>query len=194
MATCGGTSYRHRRTLAEPVRYGDTGRLHESAYTSRVRTVSRAGVQRWALLSASLVLVALITVVVIGNNQELAPPTVDVSDASVALRTGATLIQMRQEEIISVSLEPHLPRMQRIAGWNSRAALRGSFWMDGGAAYVHVSRRHPPYIVIRGTDQTVIVNYSDESRTRALFEQIMGNRRAVGQSTKARDVPPRESP
>lgn len=135
--------------------------------------------QRWALICVIPILIGTIPVVLVGNNQELAPPRVAVGVEGVVVAGDSKTIRIRPEELEAVDLAAQLPQLQPVFGWRSRAALRGSFSADGHAGYIDVSRRHPPYVVIRSSNQIVIVNYSDESRTRELYDLISRVRQGI---------------
>ena len=129
---------------------------------------------RARLMVASLV---IIVVAWIGWNFHVysQPPSVAISSFRFNVGTGLHDADVAIADIQSVTLVDELPRiLRRTNGFSSRGLLRGNFTLDQwGQGKLFINRNSPPYLVVRGRDTFVVVNFEDATRTRELYGQLM---------------------
>jgi len=104
----------------------------------------------------------------------LRPPVVHVGPEGLRVDTlfyGATF---PAGDIVSVSLEPMLPRvLLKTNGFAGAGTLRGRFRLEGwGEGRLYVDEGMAPYVVVRLRQGYVVVNFREPERTRALYEEI----------------------
>jgi hypothetical protein len=104
----------------------------------------------------------------------LRPPVVHVGPEGLRVDTlfyGATF---PAGDIVSVSLEPRLPRVQmKTNGFAGAGTLRGTFRLEGwGDGRLYVDEGMSPYVVVRLRQGYAVVNFREPERTRALYEEI----------------------
>jgi hypothetical protein len=88
-------------------------------------------------------------------------------------------------EISTVSLVDELPRLFKVAGFDSATTLNGRFRNETlGTGQVFVSRNRPPYIVVRARDGFVLFNMDDPADTRQIYATL--RERTGGSSGTAR--------
>lgn len=136
--------------------------------------VTRA--RRYAALAIVPALAAAALLIVVLNVWQPAPPRVTVAGREIRVESGSTTTTIPFSDIVGVSLEQRLPALRKRSGLNSLVTLRGRFTTGDSTALVHVSRRTPPFVVIRSSAGLVIVNFRDPQRTRALYQEIASRR------------------
>jgi len=104
----------------------------------------------------------------------LRPPVVHVGPEGLRVDTlfyGATI---PAGDIVSVSLDPRLPRvLVKTNGFAGAGTLRGRFRVEGwGEGRLYVDEGIGPYVVVRLRQGFVVVNFREPERTRALYDEI----------------------
>ena len=135
----------------------------------------------WCAPSSRVAWLALLAVVGLGVAlvlgifaTQVRPPGVQVGPEGLRVDTlfyGATF---PAGDIVSVSLEPRLPRvLMKTNGFNGAGTLRGWFQVEGwGRGRLYVDEGMAPYVVVRLRQGFVVVNFREPERTRALYEKI----------------------
>jgi hypothetical protein len=126
----------------------------------------------WLVWTAPIVAGGLLVLGIFWSS--LRPPVVHVGPEGLrveALFFGATF---PAGDIVSVSLEPRLPRiLMKTNGFAGAGTLRGRFRLEGwGEGRLYVDEGMAPYVVVRLRQGYVVVNFREPERTRALYEEI----------------------
>jgi hypothetical protein len=110
------------------------------------------------------------------------PPSVELTDGTFAVGSGFYGTEIRLSDIQTVQLADTLPRIQiRTNGYAAAGLLRGNFRLEQwGTGKLFINRNAPPYLVVRTRDTFVVVNFTDPSQTRDLYDKLSG----LGQGQK----------
>jgi hypothetical protein len=102
------------------------------------------------------------------------PPRVTVTDAGIAIDSLFYSQRCAAGDIVSVSLEPRLPRiLARTNGFAAGGTLRGHFRVDGlGRGTLFVELDHPPFVLVVRREGFVAVNFADPAATHALYDEL----------------------
>jgi hypothetical protein len=126
----------------------------------------------WLVSIAAVVLFGLLVLGMFWSS--LRPPVVHVGPEGVRVETlfyGATLAA---DDIVSVSLEPRLPRvLLKTNGFAGAGTLRGWFRVETwGKGRLYVEEGTAPFVVVRLRQGFVVVNFREPERTQALYGEI----------------------
>jgi hypothetical protein len=104
----------------------------------------------------------------------LRPPVVRVGPEGLRVDTPFYGATFPAGDIVSVSLEPRLPRvLMKTNGFDGAGTLRGRFRLEGwGEGRLYVDVGMSPYVVVRLRQGYVVINFRDPERTRALYDEI----------------------
>jgi hypothetical protein len=105
---------------------------------------------------------------------QMRPPEVAVTPRGLEIQSLFYGTTVPAAEVVSVSLEPRLPRvLVRTNGFAAAGVLRGHFRLEGlGDGRLFVEAGYPPYLVVRRQRGFVIVNFREPERTRALRDTV----------------------
>jgi len=104
----------------------------------------------------------------------LRPPVVHVGPEGLRVDTLFYGTTFPAGDIVSVSLDPRLPRvLLKTNGFAGAGTLRGRFRLEGwGEGRLYVDIGTAPYVVVRLSQGYVVMNFTEPERTRALYEEI----------------------
>ncbi len=129
---------------------------------------------RWMLLVGAIVLTVLLGIggMLYGESR---PPraSVDAEGLHVASLVYSTTMPLSGAQ--SVELTEALPRiLLRTNGTGLGSTVRGHFRVEGwGDGHLFAELDSPPFLVVRGPDDFVVVSYADANRTRTLHAAVM---------------------
>jgi hypothetical protein len=105
---------------------------------------------------------------------QMRPPRVSVSAQGLEIDTPFYGTRLPAADIVAVSLEPRLPRVQaRTNGFSAAGCLRGHFRLEGlGDGRLYVEQGSAPYVLVRLRQGFVVVSFRDPERTQALFDEL----------------------
>lgn len=132
-------------------------------------STSKAGI--FVVLGLAAVALAMAGFAIYSGMQ---PPIVELTSESFSVRNGfySTTVPLRQ--ITTATLDGHIPRVGlKTNGFAAGGVLRGTFRMDSwGSARLYVNLNRPPFVVIRGPDGIVVVNFQDPEETREMYTKL----------------------
>jgi hypothetical protein len=104
----------------------------------------------------------------------LRPPVVQAGPEGLRVDTPFYGATFPADEIVSVSLEPRLPRvLMKTNGFAGAGTLRGKFLVEGwGEGRLYVDEGMAPYVVVRLRQSYAVVNFREPERARVLYEEI----------------------
>lgn len=123
----------------------------------------------------SLAAVGIVAVLLLGLFwTQIRPPVVHVGPDGLRVDTLFYGVTVPAGDVVAVSLEPRLPRIQaRTNGFAGAGSLRGWFQVEGwGRGRLYVEEGMAPYVVVRLREGFVVVNFREPERTRSLYEEL----------------------
>ena len=132
----------------------------------------RGGVRGIAWLLAVLALVGV--AIAVGFHFQSKPPQVRLTSSGFAVDTLFYGQAYGADDIVSISLEPSLPRvLARTNGFAGGRALRGHFRVEGlGDGQLFVDQGYPPFVLVRLKRGFVAVNFEEPGRAQAVYEEL----------------------
>lgn len=132
----------------------------------------RGGVRGIAWLLAVLALVGVAIAALFHFQSK--PPQVRLTPSGFAVDSLFYGQEYPASEVVSVSLEPALPRvLARTNGFAGAGALRGHFRVEGlGDGKLFVDRGYPPFVLVRLKRGFVAVNFEEPGRAQAVYEEL----------------------
>ena len=128
----------------------------------------------WPLASAAVAacVALVVAAVVVWSGRRPVDITLGPEALTVSGAGYSTTIAMR--DIVAVSLVDDLPIIEsRTSGYAFGSRLRGSFRLTSlGASWLFVDRDEPPFILVRTSNATVLLNDASPEGTRTLFERL----------------------
>ncbi len=108
------------------------------------------------------------------------PPVTSVTGQEFSVASGLYAARVPLAQIVSLTLEPELPRvLRRTNGFAMGATLRGHFRLERlGGGQLFVRRDRPPFILVRTRDSFVAVNFREPERTLDLYAALRERLRA----------------
>jgi hypothetical protein len=124
-------------------------------------------------LAAAVIAALLLAAVGWLVHRQAQPVGVRVSTDGIEIDTPFYGTTLPAAEIVAISLEPGLPRIEaRTNGFSGGGALRGHFRVaELGDGRLYIEPGHPPYLLLRTRQSFVLVNFEEPERTRALYDE-----------------------
>lgn len=105
--------------------------------------------------------------------EEMTPVSLEVVDSQLIARHTGVEYTVPLDEIKSVTLPTDLPKMRKVVGSGLDSVYKGRFRnSEYGTMMINLDPRTGPYLLIRTSETTYVLNSADPSETRAVYEQL----------------------